>query len=157
MIEKLLARIGGGFFQQAFVVSDFEAAQRACVEALGCSAFVALPATSLPYWYRGREVECAIALGFARSGNVQIELLQPVSGEGVHVEFLETNGPGAHHLGFMVGSIDDELAASEYELLMSGQFGSLRFGYLDTWDALGAYVELVEDPDGVMHELMPWK
>ena len=50
MIEKLLARIGSGFFQQAFVVSDFEAAQRACVEVLGCSAFVTLPATSLPYW-----------------------------------------------------------------------------------------------------------
>ena len=86
MIDRLLARIGSGFFQQAFVVADFEAAQRACVETLGCSPFVTLPATSLPYWYRGREVQCAIALGFARSGNVQIELLQPVSGEGVHVK-----------------------------------------------------------------------
>ena len=156
MIESLLARIGGGFFQQAFVVADFEAAQRACVETLGCSPFVTLPATSLPYWYRGREVQCAIALGFARSGNVQIELLQPVSGEGVHVEFLETNGPGAHHLGFLVDRIDDELAVSDFEPLQSGQFGSLRFAYLDTWDALGAYVELVEDPDGMMRQLMPW-
>lgn len=156
MIDRLLARIGSGFFQQAFVVADFDGAQRACVELLGCSAFVCLPATSLPYWYRGREVECALALGFARSGNVQIELLQPVSGEGVHVEFLERNGPGAHHLGFMVERVDDEIAATEFELLQSGQFGSLRFAYLDTWDALGAYVELVEDPDGMMQQLMPW-
>jgi methylmalonyl-CoA/ethylmalonyl-CoA epimerase len=157
MIDRLLARIGSGFFQQAFVVADFDAAQRACVEVLGCSPFVSLPATSLPYWYRGREVECALALGFARSGNVQIELLQPVSGEGVHVEFLERNGPGAHHLGFIVEHIDDELAATDFEMVQSGRFGSLRFAYLDTWDALGAYVELVEDPDGIMNQLMPWR
>jgi methylmalonyl-CoA/ethylmalonyl-CoA epimerase len=157
MIEELLARIGGGFFQQAFVVSDFDAATRACVDGLGCSPFVSLPATSLPYWYRGREVECAIALGFARSGNVQIELLQPMSGEGLHVEFLAQNGPGAHHLGYLVDSIDAELAATDFEKVMSGQFGSLRFCYLDTWDALGSYVELVEDPDEMMKQLMPWR
>jgi Glyoxalase/Bleomycin resistance protein/Dioxygenase superfamily len=87
---------------------------------------------------------------------VQIELLQPVGGEGLHVEFLETNGPGAHHLGFIVDRIDDELAAAEFPDVMSGQFGSLRFCYLDTWDALGAYVELVEDPDAMMRQLMPW-
>jgi methylmalonyl-CoA/ethylmalonyl-CoA epimerase len=156
MIDALLARIGHGFFQQAFVVADFEAAQRACIDMLGCSAFVTLPPTSLPYWYRGREIESALAIGFARSGNVQIELLQPVSGEGVHAEFLARNGPGAHHLGFLVDRIDDELAATDYEMLQSGRFGSLRFAYLDTWDALGAYVELVEDPDGFMRQLMPW-
>jgi hypothetical protein len=157
MIDRLLARIGSGFFQQAFVVADFEAAQRACVDLFGCSQFVSLPATSLPYWYRGRDVNCALALGFARSGNVQIELLQPVSGEGVHIEFLERNGPGAHHLGFMVPSIDAELAATDFEVLQSGQFGSLRFAYLDTWDVFGVYVELVEDPDEMMRQLMPWR
>lgn len=156
MIDQLLARVGSGFFQQAFVVADLETAQRACVEVLGCSPFVTLPAASLPYTYRGREIECALALGFARSGNVQIELLQPVSGEGVHVEFLETNGPGAHHLGFMVERIDDELAATDFAVVQSGRFGSLRFVYLDTFDPLGAYVELVEDPDGMMRRLMPW-
>ena len=41
--------------------------------------------------------------------------------------------------------------------IQSGQFGTLRFCYLDTWDALGSYVELVEDPDAVMSQLMPWR
>jgi hypothetical protein len=156
MIDRLLTRIGGGFFQQAFVVADLDAAQRACVEVLGCSPFVSLPPASLPYWYRGREIESALALGFARSGNVQIELLQPVSGDGVHSDFLETHGPGAHHLGFMVDHVDDELAATDFELVQSGRFGSLRFAYLDTWDSLGVYVELVEDPEEMMRHLMPW-
>ena len=56
-------------------------------------------------------------IGFARSGNVQIELLQPVRGEGLHVEFLASNGPGAHHLGFLVDDIDAEVALGEAERL----------------------------------------
>ena len=159
-IAEVLARIGSGFFQQAYVVDDLDAAREAMTATLGCSEFNVLPAVPLPYRYRGRDVECAIALAFARSGRVQIELLQPVSGEGLHVEFLGTNGPGAHHLGFLVDSLDGELAAADatgFGEVMSGQFANLRFAYLDTWDAFGAYIELVEDPDGLMAQLMPWR
>jgi methylmalonyl-CoA/ethylmalonyl-CoA epimerase len=158
-IESVLARIGGGFFQQAFVVDDLDAAQTAFTT-LGATPFVVLPASPLPYRYRGRDVECSIALGFARSGGVQIELVHPVAGEGIHVEFLATNGPGAHHLGYLVDDIDAELAfaaSAGFDDVMSGAFGRLRFAYLDTWDALGSYTELVEDPDGLMVQLMPWR
>jgi hypothetical protein len=158
-IEAVLARIGDGFFQQAFVVDDIEAAQTA-MTALGCESFAFLEATPLQYRYRGRDVECSIALAFARSGGVQVELLQPVSGEGIHAEFLATNGPGAHHLGFLVDELDRELASAAdagFGDVMSGAFGNLRFAYLDTWDVFGAYLELVEDPDGLMAQLMPWK
>jgi hypothetical protein len=40
---------------------------------------------------------------------------------------------------------------------MGSQFGSLRFCYLDTWETLGVYVELVEDPDAMMMAIMPWR
>jgi hypothetical protein len=147
-------------FQQAFVVRDLERAQHAFTEALGCGDFVTLPPASLPYRYRGDDVECALAIAFARSGNVQIELIQPVGGRGLHEAFLTARGPGAHHLGFMVERLDDALGAATdagYAEAMSGQFGSLRFAYVDTFDALGLYLELVEDPDGMMFQLMPWK
>lgn len=159
-IESVLARVGGGFFQQAYVVDDIGAAQSAMRAALGCSAFATLPAMNLPYRYRGRDVECALELAFARSGRVQVELLQPVSGDGIHVEFLARNGPGAHHLGFLVDDLGAELAHARdrgFADVMSGGFGALRFAYLDTWDAFGAYVELVEDPEAMMAGLMPWR
>jgi methylmalonyl-CoA/ethylmalonyl-CoA epimerase len=156
-VDRLLARVGPGFFQQAFVVADLEPAQQACVATLGCSTFVTLPPSPLPYTYRGKEAECALTIGFARSGDVQIELIQPVSGEGLHVEFLATHGPGAHHLGFMVDRLDDEVVAAGLEPVMAGRFGTLRFVYLDTWAELGTYVELVEDPDEMMRRLMPWR
>ena len=157
---SLLARFGDGLFQQAFVVADLDTAQRACAETLGCETFVTLPPASLPYRYRGDDVECALAIAFARSGNVQIELIQPVSGRGLHEEFLTARGPGAHHLGFLVDDLDRALAtaaAAGHAEAMSGQFGALRFAYVDTFEALGVYLELVEDPDGMMYQLMPWK
>ena len=157
MIKRLLAEIGDGLFQQAFVVADLDAAESAMRSAMGCGEFVNLPASDLEYDLRGRRVTCAIELGFARSGNMQIELLRPVRGEGLHVEFLASNGPGAHHLGFLVDDLEAVVAASEFSRVMGATFGSLTFCYLDTWDALGLYVELVEDPDSLMMSLMPWR
>jgi methylmalonyl-CoA/ethylmalonyl-CoA epimerase len=158
--SELLARVGDGLFQQAYVVADLERAQQAMRDSLGCGEFVNLPATDLDYELRGKQVSCALALGFARSGNMQIELLQPLRGEGLHVEFLETNGPGAHHLGFLVEGLEAVVALGEelgFPKLMGGQFGSLGFCYLDTFDALGVYVELVEDPDALLMSIMPWR
>jgi hypothetical protein len=159
-IGELLGRIGDGLFQNAFVVADLAQAEATMRETLGCSAFVDLPPTDLDYELRGARVSCALAIGFARSGNVQIELIQPVRGEGLHVEFLAMNGPGAHHLGFLVDNLDDVVAYASvrgFPKLMGGEFGTLKFGYLDTLAALGLYAEVVEDPDQMMMSLMPWR
>jgi len=158
--SALLARIGGGLFQQAWVVADLEAAEHALRSALGCSRFVNLPPADIEYELRGKRVSCALALGFARSGNVQIELIQPVRGDGIHFEFLARYGPGAHHLGFLVDDLDalvEFATAAGFPKVMSGRFGSVRLCYLDTFDALGLYVELIEDPDGTIMALMPWR
>jgi methylmalonyl-CoA/ethylmalonyl-CoA epimerase len=159
-MNALLARVGGGLFQQAFVVDDFEGAQQSMRTAMGCNEFVTLPATDIEYDFRGGRTTCAIEIGFARSGNVQIELLRPVRGVGLHSEFLESNGPGAHHLGFLVDDLDAEVDAARalgFERVQGATFGPLRFCYLDTWDAFGLYVELVEDPTAMLMALMPWR
>lgn len=159
-MNALLARVGGGLFQQAFVVDDFDGTRVALQATLGCGEFVALPASDIEYDFRGGTTTCALEIGFARSGNVQIELLRPVRGVGLHSEFLASNGPGAHHLGFLVDDIDTEVAAAAelgFARVQGAAFGALRFCYLDTWDAFGLYVELVEDPEAMMMALMPWR
>ena len=159
-LGALLEQIGGGLFQQAYVVADLAGAQDAMRVSLGCGDFVNLPADDLDYDLRGEKVSCALELGFARSGNMQIELLHPIRGEGLHVEFLASNGPGLHHLGFLVDDIDAEVAAADtlgFERVQGATFGALRFCYLDTWDAFGLYVELVDDPESMMMALMPWR
>jgi methylmalonyl-CoA/ethylmalonyl-CoA epimerase len=156
-IGALLERIGGGLFQQSYVVADIAGAQEAMRATLGCGEFATLPATDIDYDYRGRTASCAMELAFGRSGNMQIELIQPVRGEGIHVEFLAANGPGLHHLGFLVDDVAAEVAATRFERVMGAQFGSLTFCYLDTFDAFGVFVELVHDADNMMMSLMPWK
>jgi hypothetical protein len=159
-IDALLARVTPGLFQEAYVVADLDAAMAACTATLGASSFATLPPAMLPYRYRGRTVECSLAIGFARTGDLQLELIQPVAGEGLHAEFLAARGPGAHHLGFLVDDLDAELAAAAaagFPEVMGSEFGTLRFAYVDTAAAWGPYVELVEDPDGMMAQLMPWR
>jgi glyoxalase/bleomycin resistance protein/dioxygenase superfamily protein len=157
--DALLGRVGGGLFQQAFVVDDFEGTQQAMQATIGCGPFATLPATDIEYDFRGGTTTCALEIGFARSGNMQIELLRPVRGTGLHSEFLAANGPGLHHLGFLVDNLDEAAAAGAdlgFANVQGATFGALRFCYLDTWDALGIYVELVEDPEDMMTALMPW-
>lgn len=157
-VHELLAGVWPGFFQQAFVVTDLEAAQQAFSATLGCERYNLLPPMSLPYRYRGQRVDATLAIAFGRSGGLQIELIQPVAGDGLHAEFLRTNGPGAHHLGFIVESLDAELAAANaagFAECMGGEFGNLHFAYVDSYDALGYYIEMVEDPDDVMSQLTP--
>ncbi len=38
---------------------------------------------------------------------------------------------------------------------MSGHIGTLYYVYLDTFAELGIYIELVEDPDGLVAQLTP--
>ena len=77
------------------------------------------------------------SLAFGRSGRVQIELIQPIDGEGVTHDFLAEYGPGAHHLAFLVDSVDKEVAAADddgIDCVMSGHIGTLYYVYLDTFD-----------------------
>lgn len=159
-IGSLLAHVGGGLFQQAYVIRDLDAAEAGLRAGLGASEFVRLETGDLDYEVRGRAVSCALNLSFARAGNVQIELIQPVRGEGLHVEFLEQHGSGPHHLGAIVDDLDASLAvAADVGLTsaMRGDMGSVRFSYLDTFDANGLYLELLEDPEGLIPMLMPWR
>ena len=43
-------------------------------------------------------------------GQLDLELVQPVSGESIQKEFLETRGEGINHLGFLVDDIEKETA-----------------------------------------------
>ena len=75
------------------------------------------------------------------------------------MEFLAANGPGAHHLGFLIDDVDAvvDLGATRISEAHGREFGISRFCYLDTWSELGLFVELVEDPDAMMMSIMPWK
>jgi methylmalonyl-CoA/ethylmalonyl-CoA epimerase len=159
-INALFGRIGGELFQQAWIVTDLEAAEQAMRSTLGCSEFAKFRMDE-KWNLRGRTAPCALALGFARSGNMQIEIMQPLSGEGIHHEFLAERGPGPHHFGFMVDDLDTAVAAAArygFPNVMSGRFATtVRIAYLDTYGELGFYLELIEDPDRMFPAVKAWR
>ena len=59
----------------------------------------------LQAWSYGRPVEgyrLKIAMGSLGGSSSMIELIQPVSGEGIHMDFLRAGGRGVHHIAYKV-------------------------------------------------------
>ncbi len=155
-IGEVLARVGGELFQNSWVVDDLEAAKAAMGSALGCDDFVGFEMD--PKWQVGGEtISSPMACGFARSGNMQIELMQPLGTGGVVADFLARFGAGPHHLGVRVDDLDAAVAAAGVPAAMSADFGPLRLAFLDTVDELGLYIELLDDPDGMLWATKPWR
>ena len=100
-------------------------------------------------WDRGREKHIKARLAFATLGQVELELIQILEGDSVHLEFLREHGEGLHHLGFRVKDFQAKLEQAKamgFEVLQTGPGGRL-YAYLDTRQTGGVIVELIEDMD----------
>jgi len=157
-IGPLMGAVGPFLRQQAFVVRELQAAKEAMGVAFGCHRWFEFEST-VPWNVRGEDVRCDMNVAFSRVGDLQIELIEPTAGSGLFHEQLDRSGPGAHHLGFLVDDFDGlrELAIAEgFPPIMSGTMGESRYCFLDTWDTIGIYLELVHDPGDLMRMMMPW-
>ena len=101
-----------------------------------------------------------IRAAMANLGRIQIELLQPLYGEGTHATFLKERGEGIHHVSFgMVDDHDDAVLAlkkSGIPVEMEGILGGeVRFTYMDTIKDLGTIFEFVKPPAGEL-SMQPW-
>jgi catechol 2,3-dioxygenase-like lactoylglutathione lyase family enzyme len=141
----------GPITQLCWVTDDIGATERLLGEQFGTDTWTRLrditfgaDRTTL----RGEPVEFTAHISLAYSGELQLELIQPVSGPTVHAEFLERHGPGLHHVCFDVEDVDAACAAAEaagIPVLMRGSMmdGGIEFAYLESRSAAGApYVEL---------------
>lgn len=86
-----------------------------------------------------------VSLGYA--GDLQLEIIQPVSGDSIYSEFLAVSPPGLHHLCFEVEDMDEALDAARaagVPVVQTGSMmgGGMRFAYLDGAAHGVPYVEL---------------
>ncbi|MFC1992502.1 VOC family protein [Chloroflexota bacterium] len=85
-----------------------------------------------------------------RAGQIKIELIQPVKGESIWKEFLETKGEGIQHLAFSVDNIEREtnnLKEKGLTVLFSNRTedgGGTT--YFDTREVGGIIIEIVQWP-----------
>jgi 4-hydroxyphenylpyruvate dioxygenase-like putative hemolysin len=95
---------------------------------------------------RGKPVDTTIKVAFVESGDVQIELIQPVEGKNLYTEFLETRGEGIHHLGYQVEDMAAMKAAftdKVGEPIFHRDMGIMEFAYYDTSEVGGLMIEFL--------------
>jgi catechol 2,3-dioxygenase-like lactoylglutathione lyase family enzyme len=98
---------------------------------------------------RGEPANFTVHVSLAYAGDLQLEIIQPVSGASIYAEFLATSKPGLHHLCFEVDDMDAALAsaaAAGVEIAQAGSMmgGEMRFAYLDGAHAGVPYIELAQ-------------
>jgi methylmalonyl-CoA/ethylmalonyl-CoA epimerase len=96
-------------------------------------------------WDRGEEKFIKARLGFATVGEVEIELIQILEGDSMHLEFLREHGEGLHHLGFFVKDFAAKLEQAQamgFKVLQKDPFGQ-AYAYLDTRQPGGIIFELI--------------
>lgn len=101
--------------------------------------------------YHGKAVAPEWKVGIATSGAMQLELIQPISGENIYSDFIEKHGEGIHHIQFLVDDIRETNRMMEeagYPILMAGGYHDGGFAYYDTSEPLKIVWEAYQPPKG---------
>jgi methylmalonyl-CoA/ethylmalonyl-CoA epimerase len=96
---------------------------------------------------RGKPVEASMLAAIAQSGNIQLELIEPLKGPSIWKEFLEVRGEGLHHVQSHVQDPKMVLTAFKemgVNVLMNGKIGPNIFYYMDTEPLLGIIYEFID-------------
>ncbi len=136
----------GAIDQVAYVVRDLERALPRFEALFG--SFTRMDSTTAGTTFRGKPSDVSLKLAFGRSGDLEIELIEPVSGAGPHQEFIDAGGDGVHHVRFRVDDLDGHLPAltdAGYETIWYHRY---------TPEIAWAYVEVPVDEGGGLFELL---
>ena len=137
--------------QIGIVVRDIEKAAEHYTSTFGIGPFFIIDVDMEGAILRGKPINTKIKAGFAQSGPLQIEFIQPVEGENLYTEFLATEGEGLHHLAFQVEDLDAtlaEFAKVGIEPIFHHNIGGFAFAYLNTDKVGGVLIELLCPPRG---------
>ncbi len=137
--------------QVAWVVDDLDRALETFGPLFG--PFSKLESPLVGTNYRGRRADVTLKIAFGRSGPLEIELIEVVSGESPHRETLEKQGEGIHHVRFRVDELDRDQRRLEkmgFEVIWSHSFpqADIKWAYLEgPRDRGGVLVELYQNPN----------
>ncbi len=143
--------------QVALVVPDLDATVRAYADRLGLrpwSVYTYGPPVVQEMTYRGRRQDYRMRLAFARCGELQLEVIQPLAGPSIYDEFLARQPEGGlHHVAVLVPNLDAAVQAMEtqgFAMIQSGRgygvHGDGGYAYFQMPGPLAAILELIELP-----------
>ena len=134
----------GDFYQIGIVVKDIDQGMAHYRNLLGLGPFWRLD-TDYEGRYRDWRGRFANKNAFTKWGDVYLEMIQPVIGEGNAKEWLRTRGEGIFHLGYAVDDLNQRPEGVECVFESWGATvgdGQAAVIHLDTVEQLGYFVEL---------------
>ena len=95
----------------------------------------------------------SLRIGFFPLGEIQVELIEPLSKKGMNAEFLQQRGEGVHHLAFAVKDLSKALKQAQAEgarMLLQPCIGAegKPIAFLEGTGLGGTALELVEQGEG---------
>ncbi len=150
-MEDLMAGLAPYFGQISYVVRDMDAAipwfkQVFGVKHFGVAEFELGPEMNVKVNGAPGQFKIKLALAhYGANGEMELELIQPLSRMGPHMEHLNNHGPGLHHVAFFVPDFDawaKKFVDSGCQIVLEGQTADVHFAYFDCRANQGAFVEL---------------
>ena len=141
-----VAQVGCVVNKLAITIKNYE-------KVMGIGPFTTFDFRPEKSFIKGRAPEIHLKIGITQlTPALSLELIEVVTGEPYHRDFLESHGEGVQHLGFLTDEYDQVLKRAEkvgVEVLMWAEtevagMGHVRGAYLDTQDLIGTLVEIIE-------------
>jgi methylmalonyl-CoA/ethylmalonyl-CoA epimerase len=98
-------------------------------------------------WYRGTPTDVTLRLAFGRTGDVEIEFIEPMAGASPHTEFLASGREGIHHVRYRVDDADATIVALGtlgFVPIWRHDMGHAHFAYLEHASRDGVVVEVLQ-------------
>ena len=135
--------------QVAWVTAGLDATEAALSGLLGAKKWVRLPGVHFgpdTCSYRGTPADFVADISLSYAGEMQLELIAPVSGESIYTEFLREAGPGLHHICVEADNFADaleEAQATGATVVQRGVMpGGMEFAYVSAQLAGVPYLEI---------------
>ena len=138
---------GKEIVQVGIVVRNVREAAEQLEKLIGIGPFEILDPEYRDLTFHGKVGRFKMRLGLARAGSIQVELMQPLSGETIYGEFAERRGYGLHHLGIRTDNMEEsvkEMEAKGFRVIQSGNRPGIKWAYLSTEEQTGVVFELLE-------------
>lgn len=145
--------------QIAWVTHDLDATETVLSGLLRTRTWVRMPEVRFApdaCVHRGEPADFVAHISLSYAGDTQVELIQPVSGVSPYSEFLDTSGPGLHHV--CVAAPDEAAFATMCQdaerrgtpVITRGTMpGGMQFAYVAAPDAGVPYIEFAHIPPDI--------
>ena len=142
--------------QIAWVTRDLDATEKVLTAVMGAKKWVRMPEVHFgpgTCTHRGRAADFVADISLSYAGETQLELIRPIRGDSIYTDFLDTAGPGLHHVCVEAADVEtfdamvrDAERGGAPVVAQGVMPGGMRFAYVSAADSGVPYLEIAHVP-----------